>query len=395
MRRDLQVKLLRQFFEHHEARTVPMAERLYRNPASVYTDAAHLAAEREVLFRRGALVVGLSGDLPAVGQYFTTDAAGIPLLVVRGEDGAVRAFVNACRHRGGRVAEGRDVCGRTFNCPYHAWCYDVHGRLVGQPLAQQAFAELDREASGLITVPAAERFGLILARPGGGAPIDVEAELCGLGPEIDDLHLENYRLFRELSDTWDMNWKLGVDTFLETYHIFSLHRASLADDFLSAPSLFEGFGPHSRLVPFRRSVLGLADLDEDEWNLRAHASVLYRLLPNVVFNLTIAGQVELWEFFPEGDSPHRSRVTMKFYTPGEVGSDKERAFWDRNVEFTARVVFSEDFAQQEVIHANLRSGMLPEVHYGRNEPALIHFHQSLAAALTSACRSDRPGTPRP
>jgi phenylpropionate dioxygenase-like ring-hydroxylating dioxygenase large terminal subunit len=252
---------------------------------------------------------------------------------------------------------------------------------VGQPLAQQAFAELDREAAGLIAVPVAERYGVIFVRPGGGAPIDVEAELCGLGPEIDDLHLEYYHLFRELAGTWDMNWKLGLDTFLESYHIFSLHRTSLASDFLSAPSLYEAFGPHGRLVPFRRSVLGLVDVDEDQWDLRAHGSLLYRFRPNVVFNLTVAGQVEVWQFFPDGDSPHRSRVTMKFYTPGEVNSDKAREFWDRNVEFTASIVFEEDFAQQEIIQANLRSGMLPEVHYGRNEPALIHFHQSLAAAL--------------
>jgi phenylpropionate dioxygenase-like ring-hydroxylating dioxygenase large terminal subunit len=379
--RDLQVKLLRQFFEHHQARTQPLAEHVYRNPAAVYTDPERLALERETLFREGALIVGISADLPAVGGYFTTDAAGVPLLVVRGEDGAVRAFVNACRHRGGRVAEGRGHGGRTFNCPYHAWCYDIHGRLVGQPLAQQAFAELDRETMGLIAVPAAERYGVIMVRAGGGAPIDVETELCGLGPELEDLHLEGYRLFREVSGTWDMNWKLGLDTFLESYHIFSLHRASLAEDFLSAPSLYEPFGPHGRLVPFRRSVLGLADVDEDEWNLRTHASLLYRFRPHVVFNLTVAGQVEVWEFFPDADSPHRSRVTMRFYTPGEIGSDKERGFWERNVDFTVSIVVKEDFAQQEVIQANLRSGMLPEVHYGRNEPALIHFHQSLAAAL--------------
>lgn len=381
MRHDLQVKLLRQFFEHHQARTVPMAERLYRNPASVYTDPEHLAAERERLFRHGALVVGLSADLPAVGEYFTTEAGGIPLLVVRGEDGAVRAFVNACRHRGGRVAEGRGQCGRTFNCPYHAWCYDVHGRLVGQPLAQQAFEELDREESGLIALPAGERFGLVIVRPGGGGPVDVAAELCGLGPQIEDLQLDGYRRFREASTTWDMNWKLGVDTFLETYHIFSLHRRSIAPDFLSAPALFERFGPHGRLVPFRRSVLDLAGVAEDDWDLRAHASLGYRFLPNVILNLPMTGHAELWEFFPEGDSPHRSRVTMKFYTPREVGSEKERAFWDRNFDYTTNVVFNEDFPQQAVIHANLRSGMLPEIRYGRNEPALIHFHQSLAAAL--------------
>jgi phenylpropionate dioxygenase-like ring-hydroxylating dioxygenase large terminal subunit len=382
MRRDIQVKLLRRFFGARQARTTDMAERLYRNPATVYTDAQRFAAEWERLFRPGPLVVGLSADLPAVGEYVATEAAGVPLLLVRGEDGAVRCFLNACRHRGGRVAEGRGRSGRAFTCPYHAWCYDIHGRLVGQPLAQDAFEELDREASGLISLPVAERFGLLLVRPAGGAPIDAEAELAGLGPELGDLGFENHRFFTEVSASFQMNWKLGIDTFLETYHIFSLHRATIADDFLSTPSVHEAFGPHGRIVAFRRSVLDLAELDEEEWSLREHASIVYRLWPNVIVNVTAAGHSELWEFHPEAGSPDHTRVTIKFYTPGEVGSEKARAFWNRNVEYTTGVVFAEDFPQQETIHANLRSGLLPELIQGRNEPALIHFHQSFAAALT-------------
>lgn len=381
MRHDLEVKLLQQFFEHHQARTTAMAGRLYRNPASAYTDPGRFALEWEALFRRAAVPVGLSADLPCVGAYFTTEAGGVPLLVVRGEDGAVRAFLNACRHRGGRVADGRGQGGRAFSCPYHAWCYDVHGRLVGQPLAQQAFEELDPEASGLIALPVAERCGVVLVRPGGGPPIDAEAELGELGPELAELRFDDLHLFREVAGTWEMNWKLGVDTFLETYHIFSLHRTTLSADFLSTPSLFDPFGPHGRMIVFRRSVLGLVDEDRDDWDLGAHTTLLYRLFPHVVLNVTSAGATELWEFHPDGESPHRCRVTMKLYIPGEVASERERHFWNRNVDYTTGVVFAEDFPQQAVIHASLRSGMLPELVYGRNEPALIHFHRTLAAAL--------------
>ncbi|MGH9039235.1 MAG: aromatic ring-hydroxylating oxygenase subunit alpha [Acidimicrobiia bacterium] len=379
MQHDIQVNLLRRFFEARQARTTDMAERLYRNPATVYTDPARFAAEWERLFRAGPLVVGLSADLPAVGEYFTTEAADVPLLVVRGEDGAARAFLNACRHRGGRVADGRGRPGRAFTCPYHAWCYDVHGRLVGQPLAQDAFEELDPEATGLISLPVAERFGLLLVRPAGGAPIDAEAELDGLGPELADHHFEDHRFFTEVADTFQMNWKLGIDTFLEAYHIFSLHRATIAGDFLSTPSLHDTFGRHSRLIAFRRSVLDLADTDESDWRLRDHVSIVYRLSPNAILNLTAAGHSELWEFHPRG--PDRTRVSIKFYAPGEVGSDKERNYWQRNVEYTTGVVFVEDFPQQETINASLRSGLLPELIYGRNEPGLIHFHQTLADLL--------------
>ncbi len=378
---DTQVKLIRRFFEARQARTTDMADHVYRNPATVYTDTGRGAAEWERLFRPGPLVVGLSGDLPAVGDYVTTEAAGVPILLVRGEDGAARAFLNACRHRGGRVADGRGRPGRAFTCPYHAWCYDIHGRLVGQPLAQDAFDELDREVTGLISLPVAERFGLLLVRPAGGPPIDAYAELAGLGTELAAHGFEHHRFFTEVSETFQMNWKLGIDTFLEAYHIFSLHRATIADDFLSTPSLYEPFGPHGRLLAFRRSVVELADADEAHWNLRDHAAVVYRLCPNVVLSLVATGHTELWEFHPETASPDCTRVSIKFYTPGEVSSDKERDHWNRNVEFTTGVVFAEDFRQQETIHANLRSGLLPELIYGRNEPGLIHFHQSLAVAL--------------
>ncbi len=379
MRHDVQVKVLRRFFEARQARTTDMAERIHRNPATVYTDAGRFAAEWERLFRPGPLVVGLSADLPAVGDYFTTEAAGVPILLVRGEDGAARAFLNVCRHRGGRVADGRGRPGRAFTCPYHAWCYDIHGRLVGQPLAQDAFEELDRDATGLISLPVAEEYGLLLVRPAGGAPIDADAELAGLGPELAGFGFEHHRFFTEVSETFAMNWKLGIDTFLEAYHIFSLHRATIAEDFLSTPSLHDAFGPHGRLIAFRRSLLDLAEADEETWNLRDHSALVYRLAPNAVISLVASGHTELWEFHPDG--PDRTRVSIKFYTPGEVVSEKERDYWNRNVQITTGVVFAEDFRQQETIHANLGSGLLPELIFGRNEPGLIHFHQSLAAAL--------------
>lgn len=380
MHLDTQVKLLRRFFEGHQARTTDMAAEPYCNPSPVYTDLDRFAAEERVLFRSAAVPVALSADLPAAGEYFATGVAGVPVLLVRGEDGAPRAFLNACRHRGGRVADGRGCSGRSFACPYHSWTYDIHGRLLGQPLAQEGFDGLDRDELGLIPLPVAERSGIVLVRPGGGEPIDADAELGGLAPELAEHRFADHRFFAEHHSEWEMNWKLGVDTFLEAYHIFSLHRATIAPDFLSTPSLHDPFGPHSRVLAFRRSVLELADQSESDWRLRPHCSILYRLSPHVVLNLTAAGHTEMWEFNPLS-SPHRTAVTIRFYTPSEVTSDQERRFWNRNVEYTVGAVVKEDMAQQAAIHANLRTGLLPEVIYGRNEPGLIHFHQTITAAL--------------
>jgi hypothetical protein len=163
--------------------------------------------------------------------------------------------------------------------------------------------------------------------------------------------------------------------------VFSLHRDTLAGDLLSTPFVADFFGDHARASVMRKEVTGLLERDESEWELRSFASIVYLLFPSVVLNLPMSGHAELWEVYPEPDDPHRTRVTVRFYTPGPPADDRDREFWEANVRFTLRVVFEEDFAQQQDIHRSLRTGLMPEIHYGRNEPVLIHHHQQVEAAL--------------
>jgi phenylpropionate dioxygenase-like ring-hydroxylating dioxygenase large terminal subunit len=307
------------------------------------------------------------------------------------------------------VFSGRGRPGRALKCPYHSWAYDLNGDLLGQPLARDAFDGLDRCDLGLVPVPVAERFGVILAslstsptQPGTSAPPiepvsgrspDVEAELAGLGPELADYGLDRWRFFDARRGLFDANWKLIRDTFLETYHVFSLHRDTLAPDMLSTPFVGEDFGPHSRGVVMRKEVTSLLERPESGWELRPFASIVYILFPNVVINLPMTGHAELWEMYPEPEDPHRTSVSVKFYVPHEPSSEQERSFWEANVRFTHRVVFEEDFGQQQDIHRSLRSGLMPEVVYGRNEPALIHHHEEVERALALA--ADRTATRTP
>lgn len=393
MRIELQRDILRTFFALREAHTTTLAPAPYRQRSQVYVDAERLRSEEAVLFRGRPLVVGLSADLPSTGDCLSTEAAGVPLLLVRGEDASVSCFLNICRHRGGRVFTGRGRPGRAFKCPYHSWAYDLDGELLGQPLARDAFEGLDRCDFGLARVPVAERFGLIFARlePGSQAPIEIEAELHGLGPEIASYGFDGWRFFAERSGVFDANWKLIHDTFTETYHVFSLHRNTLAPDMLSTPFVGENFGPHGRGVVMRKEVTKLLELPESEWELRPYASVVYLLFPSVVINLPMSGHAELWEMYPEPGDPHRTRASVRFYVPREAVTDEQRSFWDANVRFTHKVVFEEDFAQQQDIHRSLRTGLMPEVVYGRNEPALIHHHEQIELALSGA----GSGTPTP
>jgi phenylpropionate dioxygenase-like ring-hydroxylating dioxygenase large terminal subunit len=383
VRVETQRDLLDRFFALREGHTTTLAPEPYRQRADVYTDPDRLRSEESVLFRGRPLVVGLSGDLPGTGDVMATEAAGVPLILLRGEDAEVRAFLNICRHRGGRVVRGRGRPGRALKCPYHSWAYDLNGDLLGQPLARDAFEGIDPSSLGLVPVPVAERFGLIMARLGSGSdgPIDVGAELGELGPDLASYGFEAFRYFDERSGLFNANWKLIHDTFLESYHVFSLHKDTLAGDILSTPFVADMFGDHARAIVLRKEVTELLERDRSEWDLRHHASIVYLLFPSAVLNLPMSGHAELWEIYPEPGDPHRTRVTVKFYVPRAPESDEQRAFWDANVRFTTKVVFEEDFDQQQDIHRSLRTGLMPGILYGRNEPVLIHHHQRVEAAL--------------
>ena len=102
-------------------------------PAAFYSSPAFLELEKDAIFRREWVCLGHVGEVAAPGDYFTTELVDEPLLVVRGDDGAVRVLSNVCRHRGNLVAAGKGNK-RIFACAYHAWTYGRDGRLKTAPL---------------------------------------------------------------------------------------------------------------------------------------------------------------------------------------------------------------------------------------------------------------------
>lgn len=386
-REELDLALLRRLMELHEHRETSMADAPRHQPTHVYVSEPHFRNEFEHVFRGRPLVAGLSADLPTTGSFFTVEVAEVPLVVTRQEDGTVRAFLNACRHRGSRVAEGRGHPGRVFKCPYHAWVYDLKGELMGQPTARDGFASVDNEKTGLIDLPAREHAGLILVRmerTDSSSDLVRDMEFNGLDEELKVHEFESFAFFEERHSEWRMNWKQPYETFLEAYHIFALHQGTLAKEVLSTPMLTDAFGPHGRGVLMGRRAKELADRPEEEWERAGNANIVHWIFPNTVLSLPMTGHAELWQFYPVADSPMQTQVHVRFYTPEPVETDKERNFWERMVEFTMGVVTTEDLAQQELIHKNIRSGSLPELIFGRNEPALIHYHEALAQRLPAA-----------
>src|SRR5262245_31454891 len=126
MRREQQIQLLERLLHHADAAAAanqPAASDA-TVPVANYTSAARLAAEQEVLFRRHPLIVGHHSELPAPGDFLTHDSSGVPILVVHGRDGGLRAFLNVCRHRGTRLVAEERGQRKGLVCRYHGWTYD-------------------------------------------------------------------------------------------------------------------------------------------------------------------------------------------------------------------------------------------------------------------------------
>lgn len=157
---------------------VPLAGRGgYSLPAWIYRDAEFLALEKERLFMPSWQLVCHASDLPRAGDYHGYTILGELAFVVRGRDGRLRAFHNVCRHRAARLLDGdRGHCRANIVCPYHAWSYDLDGRLVGVPFHDE-YEHFDPATHALVPLECDSFMGFVFVRfePGGPSLADTMA----------------------------------------------------------------------------------------------------------------------------------------------------------------------------------------------------------------------------
>jgi choline monooxygenase len=373
--------LVRRLLDHLEHRTTDLADEVMELPTEVYS-AAHHEREVEVLFRGQPLVFCLSGALPGPETFRTVDLCGTPILLTRDGQGRVRALANACRHRGVRVADGAGKAKR-FTCPFHAWTYDIDGRLEAVPTAE-AFDGMCWERKGLVELPVAEGYGLIVGRLRPGPCPEIEDYLGpGLADELAMLDFAGWEPHGEPHvHQVDANWKVTLDTFRENYHFNFLHRRTLAKYAYGGVLTFDAFGPHLRNCSALRSIDELRGRPEAEWgDASQHFSYQYSLFPNT--SLTFDSRhIELWQILPV--TADKSEVLhMAYLRPGL--SDEERSkVVDMAPWICETVVDGEDFWVAGRTEPGVRTGLLDTVVFGRNEPAPQHLHQGFAAALQAA-----------
>ncbi len=376
MQHHTELRLAAEALDRIDRRALPEAETAMAVDGRRYTCRTALADEIEKIFRGQPLPVAFGCEVAEPGDYLTLDIAGVPVMLIRDDAGTVRGLLNTCRHRGARLLDGAGQLGKHFVCPYHNWTYDRCGVLTAQPGAEH-FPDVVVGEEALVRFPTEERDGFVWLLLDPAGTLDLDEVLGDFGAELAAFGLADYR--HRGSHVWTkrMNWKLGVDTFLEYYHVPILHRASIGKTLFGTVFLYEACGRHARLVAPRRSIIDQRNDDPETWRVVPHATIVYRLFPNAVF-ISQGPHVELARFFPDPERPDTTVCRFSFASPSEDRSNRD---WEEMMRLALGVLDNEDFAVMEGVQANLAAGIQHEIVFGRNEIGLHNFHQERDAAL--------------
>jgi len=203
-------------------------------PASRYTDPAFAALEHERLWPHVWQVACTLDHVAEPGDVFELRCGWYSALVVRGDDGELRAFQNVCRHRGNSLCEGASSGRTELRCPFHRWTWDLRGTLVEVP-SRRGFGRLDTDSLGLVPV-AVDTWGPLVFVNFDPSAMPLDEYLEGVPDDAAWARLEEFRCEVTTRTPVRANWKVVADGFSETYHIQGLHREMLASvDDVHAP----------------------------------------------------------------------------------------------------------------------------------------------------------------
>lgn len=388
MRHDEQVRVIKELCAHLDGDTNVDAGGLRQNPTITYTDPTQANREWNEWFRGMPQLLGLSGDLPEAGSFLTNNDYGTPILATRGEDGGFRAFVNSCRHRGTILETDSHGTKRRFTCPFHAWSYDTAGTLVGMPKAAH-FGQVEMECLGLRELPAEERHGLLFVHPQPDGEIDLDWLLGEwFNDEFPTWRFDELKLLT--SDEYDIkcNWKLAMDTFGETYHFNALHSNTLALNFHGNVQTYDEDGHLHRMVLCKRAIDQVRQLPEEEWDVTVAGLPVYWLFPNIILMPFEVGVFLVRAIPTPGDPGHHVSKVDFYIRPEAVESNvlgievpDFEALATQIARSFGEIIRDEDYAMSASQQRSADTGALDQIVFGRNEPALHHYHNTYRSML--------------
>ncbi len=372
--------------DYEYARSAPPESfpNLPRIPGARYLDSNQFDAELE-LFRNSWLIAGTLFDFPETGSYKVMDRwGGASIVIVKGQDGQIRAFWNVCQHRGGPVVAGTQgtLASPNMRCLIHSWVYDLEGNLKGVPGRRDFHVEFDVSCQRLRTVPCDVWQGFVWVNLDPGAmPLR-----DWLAPVYDEVTwFDGLRVSSHGSKILDCNWKVAIEANIEVYHVTTVHpeTVSLSLDYRGTAHRLYDNG-HSRMVvpnkgydadAARRDVEGAA---VPAHALMKHANVSYLLFPNHLTpgsNRDVDGvpTITLQQFWPLSiDRTLSEWFTMTPATNDGVATERERIGADYY-----RRIMDEDTEMLDQIQKAMKTQVLDGFLTSYHERRIYHHEASI------------------
>jgi len=353
---------------------------------NLYLEPEIVRLEQRAIFERTWQLAGHVSDLAEPGSYLTTEVVDQPVLVVRDQEGEIRAFRNVCRHRGSRLLAGSGQCGKAIRCLYHGWTYRTDGTLIGVPEGRD-IPDLDKSRLGLHQVRAEVFCGLIFVNLDPGAE-PLGARLGGLAERLARYDLPSLRRFGRGGDVQPANWKVVVENYIEGYHIpiahpslmrlldYQSYEVEVHDDWVwfeapmrDKPSDNRLERAYQRLV---RPAPGLGPEDRRVWRF-----VL--IYPNTTIDL-YPDQVNTWRLWPDGANVTRD----EWGTFRHPGSPRSSRVVQRINNVLNTTVLKEDVDLVENVQRGIRTRGYHPGPLSRREAAVGWFADRVRADLERA-----------
>jgi phenylpropionate dioxygenase-like ring-hydroxylating dioxygenase large terminal subunit len=364
-------------------------------PAWTYHSPALLELEKKALFRTHWQIVGHVSNVPEPGDFFTVDITDDRALVVRGDDGVVRAFHNLCRHRGSRVtAEKSGHCERAFVCPFHGWVYNLDGSLRG-PARPQTFSGLERSKFGLKPIDLEIWMGFIFIRFAQGPQGSVAETMAPHAEELAAYRMEEmvpgaapteFRLA--------VNWKSVRDVDNEGYHVAMAHPALhdlygsryFDEPYVSGVSRSEGrFERQGGRLWTVRNYMALSTgpqwLDTDKRQLWSY----FGLFPNAVIAVT-PELVQFYQEFPLGVDQTLIRGAV-YRRPGETREQRAARYLATRID---RETGAEDVQLSIWSNESMKSSGFDGFHLSDLEKGVRSHHDHIRDLLPVTTLAQQP-----
>jgi phenylpropionate dioxygenase-like ring-hydroxylating dioxygenase large terminal subunit len=364
-------EVVRRILDHIDQKTTDLAPEIWREPVQNYRSEARFRDELALL-RSYPSAFCPSAALPTAGSYVARDAAGTSILAVRGNDGRVRAFRNACRHRGTELVRGTG-CQRAFTCRYHGWTYALDGRLRHVP-HEHGFPGLDKDARGLVEVTAEETQGVVFVTQQ-TPPRD--AQPAAFPPLIGS----EFRFAGASELEMPVNWKIFVEGFLEGYHIRTTHPKTFYPLQYDNVNVVERFGDHNRIA-FPYQAIERQRAVPPERRSAGMLTYVYHLFPNAMV-ATFPGRIIM--AVPDPIAVDRTRLVTYLLTNLDA-NDEAQATLEKGRDFV-NAGANEDQEMAAAIQRSLASEANDFFEFGLFEGAITHFHRTLHARIAARAKA--------